>query len=275
MRIPVKAIVFDSIMVLISVVAIISMNNYLKVSDYEVVSAKLPEAFNGCSIAQVSDFHSMDPETVASKLRKINPDYIFLTGDYINDDDAGFDKIVELAQKIKDIAPSYAVSGNHDIWHASFIDLRSSLESAGVIWLDDITQEISLNGQAITVSGAGDPYSWNDEEANLNLEHSLNGLTPEADKFNILLFHRSNMLDKIGGRGYDLTFSGHLHGGQIRIPFVGGLYSPHREFFPAYSGGQYVEGDTTMIVSAGIYDLKALPRVFNPPEIVMVTLKKA
>ena len=101
-----------------------------------------------------------------------------------------------------------------------------------------------------------------------------------SDGFNVLMFHRANLLDVFKNTDFDLILSGHMHGGQFRIPGIGGVVSPKtnfmqkgRIFFPKYFGGEYSLDDTKMIVSRGIGNPTILPRVFNRPEICSITLK--
>lgn len=91
--------------------------------------------------------------------------------------------------------------------------------------------------------------------------------------YQILLFHRANMLDYFNDKAYDLILSGHMHGGQVRLPLLGGLKSPHGDWFPKYSGGRYDVESKTYIVSRGIGNAVRVPRLFNRPELVVVTLQ--
>jgi hypothetical protein len=168
----------------------------------------------------------------------------------------------------------YAISGNHDYWNSKqFNEHQNMLKKLGVKLLENTSTNIYKDNEKITIHGIADPISFDNKEAEGITKTGLSKLKI-SDGYNILLFHRANMLDLFKNEKFDLIVSGHLHGGQVRIPFVGGLKSPHGDWFPKYSGGRYDVNNNTYIVSRGIGNPFIVPRVFNRPEIVVITLKK-
>ena len=127
---------------------------------------------------------------------------------------------------------------------------------------------IRRGGQSISVYGIGDPDTWENDEAETYVKKALQK-QERIDGYQILLFHRANMLDLFNGKTFDLVLSGHMHGGEIRIPFLGGLKSPHGDWFPKYSGGRYEVNGHIYLVSRGIGNAVSVPRIFNRGEIVV------
>ena len=125
-----------------------------------------------------------------------------------------------------------------------------------------------MNQEKITVAGIGGAYTNID-----NLDDTLKKLIEGEDNYTILLAHRPDFFDEYVKSGSDLVLSGHAHGGQFRLPFVGGLYAPGQGFLPEYDSGIYTEGSTSMIVSRGIGNSAFPIRFNNRPEIILVELK--
>ena len=146
--------------------------------------------------------------------------------------------------------------------------------------MDGRAEILERGGKKISISGAPDPFSRVLGAIQENTKKSLDALEPNCD-FNILLFHRANLFDIIKDYGYDLILAGHMHGGQIRLPGIGGVLAPSsamlsktRMLFPKYTGGTVSEGNTTMIVNRGVGNTLPLPRLGNAPEVGIITLSK-
>lgn len=248
------------------------------VTNYQVHSDRLPADFDGFKILQISDFHTGSFYGGTQKLIKIareqKPDMIALTGDLIDESAKNISTVSELVDGLVQIAPIYSVTGNHDIWFDHLDQMEAMMEEKGVVLLKNKSVTMKRGHSTIHISGISDP----DEDKYLSpksfVMYTLGKLPPDIG-YNILLFHRANLFDTIKGSGYQLVLSGHMHGGQIQIPFVGGFISPQadRRLFPQYSEGKWTESDTTMIVSRGLGNNVPVPRIFNPPEVVAVTLK--
>ena len=254
-------------------------NIALEVNEYEIVSDRIPEAFTGFRIAQVSDLHNKDFGEGYGKLltllSQINPDIIVVTGDLIDSRQTDLDVALEFAWQAGKIARVYYVSGNHEARVPEYEDLKTGLVKAGVVILENQKVEITREGESITLMGIDDPsfqedYLFGDSES--VARQAIENLQNESDEYTILLSHRPELFDLYVETEMDLVFSGHAHGGQFRLPFVGGLVAPNQGFFPKYDAGQFNEENTTMIVSRGVGNSIIPIRFNNRPEIILVTL---
>ena len=254
-------------------------NKALELSSYTILSDKLPEAFNGFLIAQVSDLHNAemgkDNEKLISMLKDAAPDIIVITGDMMDSRNTKVDVALDFAEQAVKIAPCYYVTGNHEARVDEYSDLKDGLLELGVIVLEDARAEIELSDKIITLIGVDDPsfqtdYLFGDDET--IMKSKLNELTSEDDGYTVLLSHRPELFDTYVESGVDLVFSGHAHGGQFRIPFVGGVVAPNQGVFPKYDAGIYSEGDTNMVVSRGVGNSIIPFRVNNRPEVILIEL---
>ena len=254
-------------------------NTALEVNEYEIVSDRIPQGFNGFRIAQVSDLHNKDfgegYGQLLTLLSEINPDIIVVTGDLIDSRQTDLDVALEFAWQAGKIARVYYVSGNHEARVPEYEDLKIGLVKAGVVILENQKVQITREGESITLMGIDDPsfqenYLFGDSEP--VARQAIENLQNESDGYTVLLSHRPELFDLYVDTGMDLVFSGHAHGGQFRLPFVGGLVAPNQGFIPKYDAGQFTEENTTMIVSRGLGNSIIPIRVNNRPEIVVVTL---
>lgn len=255
-------------------------NIALEVNEYEIVSDRIPEAFAGFRIAQVSDLHNKDfgegYGQLLTLLSEINPEIIVVTGDLIDSRQTDLDIALEFAWQAGKIARVYFVSGNHEARVPEYEDLKIGLVKAGVVILENHKVQITREGESITIMGIDDPsfqedYLFGDSVS--VARQAIEDLQSESDGYTILLSHRPELFDVYVDTGMDLVFSGHAHGGQFRLPFIGGLVAPNQGFFPKYDAGQFTEENTTMIVSRGVGNSIIPIRFNNRPEIVLVTLR--
>ena len=255
-------------------------NTALEVNEYEVVSDRIPQDFEGFRIAQVSDLHNKDfgegYGQLLTLLSQINPDIIVVTGDLIDSRQTDLDIALEFAWQAGKIARVYYVSGNHEARIPEYEDLKIGLVKAGVVILENQKVQITREGESITLMGIDDPsfqedYLFGDSES--VARQAIEDLQNESDGYTILLSHRPELFDLYAETEMDLVFSGHAHGGQFRLPFVGGLVAPKQGFFPKYDAGLFSEGSTNMIVSRGVGNSIIPIRFNNRPEIVLVTLR--
>lgn len=251
-------------------------NTALECNTYTVESEKLPQAFDGYRIAQVSDLHNAqmgnNNEKLLDMLRQAQPDMIAITGDLIDYYDTDIDIALAFAREAVKIAPCYFVTGNHEARLAEYTDFRKALEEMGVCVLADATKMLEKEGQTIFLMGVDDPYFISKDEQGV-LRRKLQWLVDEDDPYTVLLSHRPGSFALYVESGIDLVLAGHLHGGQFRLPFVGGLFTPSTGFFPEYDAGLYTQGDTSMIVSRGIGNSIFPFRINNPPEVVLIELR--
>ena len=254
-------------------------NAALEVNEFEIVSDRIPQGFDGFRIAQVSDLHNArfgeDNVKLIELLSQTEPDIIVLTGDLIDSRNTNVEVALDFARQAVEIAPVYYVSGNHESRVTAYMDLKMGLGNAGVIVLENQKVEITRGQEHITLIGIDDPsfresYLFGDAAG--VAEQVIGDLQEASDGYTILLSHRPELFDVYVDTEMDLVFSGHAHGGQFRLPFVGGLVAPNQGFFPEYDAGQFTEEKTTMIVSRGVGNSIIPVRVNNRPEIVVVTL---
>ena len=210
----------------------------------------------------------------------LKPDAFFITGDMVSRSVKNFDTLKPLITELRETAPVYYSLGNHETDMAN-INLKLYKELIAFLkenctLLDNATAVIEKDDVKIRVSGLTiyqECYKNNGSYRNLRglsdeEIHNFLGEKPDPECVNILLAHNPNFLDAYAKYGCDLVLSGHVHGGCVRLPFIGGVLSPERKFFPKYSLGKYTEKNTTMIVTSGLGKF----RLFNPPEIVVIDL---
>ena len=255
------------ILIIIFLIYVLITNDIVVVSKYNIVSNKIPKDFDEFKIVQISDFHSnyrLINKTV-TKIKNLKPNIIVITGDLI-DSYENFENVTRLINMIKNLSPIYYVTGNHEIYYKRFSKLKKLLNKLGVIILENKNILLKQNKKHINLIGIND-ISHNKK----NIVRVINDLRKE-NKYNILLSHRPELFEKYVESKVDLVFAGHAHGGQFRIPFIGGLYSPGQGIFPKYTSGVYEKAFTKMVVNRALGDSRMSIRINNPRDIVLVTL---
>ena len=254
-------------------------NTALEMNTYTISAENLPGNFAGYRIAHISDLHNTqmgeDNEKLLQMLKDARPDMIAITGDLIDSYNTDLAIALDFAEKAMQIAPCYYVPGNHEARIGQYDRLKSSLEDLGVVVLENEGVVLEKGDETIRVWGAADPsfqtdYLMGDSKSVMELQ--LQELADEPSQFTILLSHRPELLDVYAQSGVNLVLTGHAHGGQFRLPFVGGLYAPNQGFLPEYDGGLYTQNGTTMVVSRGIGNSIIPFRFNNRPEIVVIEL---
>ena len=255
-------------------------NTALETTRIQIVSERIPTSFDGWRIAQVSDLHNgefgEENENLLMLLRAEQPDMIALTGDMVDSIHTDMDRAVSFAEEAVRIAPCYFVTGNHEArLEEQYEELERRLEAVGVTVLRDEAVNLEREGGVIQLIGLDDPrFEEQDEELEDSQTYFVEKLSAIelADGYRILLSHRPETFDAYVSQQIDLVLTGHAHGGQFRLPVVGGLIAPNQGLFPKYDAGLYVEGRTNMIVSRGLGNSVFPFRVNNRPEVVIVTL---
>lgn len=254
-------------------------NTALELNTYTISSCELPDAFDGYRIAHVSDLHNAEfgdrNQRLLEMLREAEPDMIAITGDLIDSRKTNIAVALAFAEEAVKFAPCYYVSGNHEARVSEYQDLKTGLEAAGVTVLDDAQVKIEVSGESITVIGVNDPSFHADylTSAATVMDRKLSELSSEDAGFAILLSHRPELFDTYVAHDMDLILTGHAHGGQFRLPLIGGLIAPNQGLFPKYDDGLYSEGNTNMIVSRGLGNSIIPFRFNNRPEVVLIELK--
>lgn len=271
-----KKIIFVVILVLtVAVLAdFIWSNTYIEVKKLSGSFKDLPESFDGCKIIHISDFHNewgLDYyERLADKVNDCEPDYIFVTGDSVDSLFPEVDRSLKLMERLTDICPVYLVLGNHE-YALSEEDRTAFVSGAKECGVNVLTNEcVTVTRGTDSISIVGLDNTVNDAEV----------LAQAKEDFVILLNHYPedcnyfNVSAEYAGTHIDIDFTGHAHGGLIKLPFVNGLYAPGQGLFPQYVDGAYDIGGTTLVVSRGTGNSGVTQRFSDPFEIIEYTLEK-
>lgn len=243
-----------------------SSRGVIRTTYCEVSCPGLPEAFSGLQIALVSDLHGDFLEGDALARAVAGADLIAVTGDL-------FDRWTDLSlvapcmSALCQVAPVYYVSGNHEWTVNRRREVWREMEAAGVVNLDDAWVTLERQGAALTLAGIRDPGGPADGPTPREV------LSEAPQGFLILLYHRNIHPEQWCALGADFVLSGHGHGGLVRLPFLGGIAGTNRTLFPKYDGGIYHLFQTTLAVSRGLGTTPDTPRLFNPPEVLMLILR--
>lgn len=281
-----KKLIFAIAVALAAVVALIAYivweNSSLTVTEYTHVSKNLPQGFDGFRVVQVSDLHAAefgeDNEALLDAIKGAKPDLIVITGDLFDTRHGENEIGTSFAEKAAKLAPTCFVTGNHEHSEVIFNELAETLTESMVTVLRDECITLTRGSDTITIAGIDDPRFLADPD---NPDAVTNGelisdALPEvmsaAEGYTLLLAHRPEHFELYAESGADLVLCGHAHGGQFRLPFVGGLYAPGQGILPEYTEGMHMSGGTTMIVSRGLGNSTFPFRFNNAPELVLITL---
>lgn len=255
-------------------------NNSIVISSFNYSSSEVQKDFDNFNIVQISDLHNKvfgkEQDPLLKKVKSLSPDIIVITGDLVDRRRYNLENAMYFIDKAIKIAPIYYVSGNNEAWSGRYSEIKDKLIETGVYVIDDERIEVKKNSSTINILGLSDPAfmtdSYIEETDTSKMEKHLISWS-RVGGFNILLSHRPELFDLYSSNKINLVFSGHVHGGQIRIPFIGGILAPNQGFFPKYDSGSYNSNNTTMFVSRGLGNSLFPIRIFNRPEIISVALK--
>ncbi|MFB0832505.1 metallophosphoesterase [Brevibacillus laterosporus] len=254
-------------------------NTAIQTTKININSEKIPESFDGFTIVQVSDLHNAEfgnnQSTLLNAIKAVSPDFIAVTGDLIDSNHTDVAKAMEFINGAIEIAPVYYVTGNHEARSDQYAKLKQQILEAGVIMLEDEGTTIKREGASIRLFGLNDPnFTATDDayESVAMVDTKLKARLSKNNEYTILLSHRPELFDIYAENSIDLVLSGHAHGGQVRLPFIGGLVAPNQGFFPKYSEGVHEKEQTKMIVSRGLGNSIIPVRINNRPELVVITL---
>lgn len=242
---------------------------------YEIFSERLPDEFDGLTIAHVSDLHNCDMGTVLiSALAEIGPDIIAITGDmiHIEGQSAAAEKF---AMGAVQIAPTYYVPGNHEQVLACYGEFKDFLRDTGVHVLENTYETVTRGEKKIALLGMNDPtfFAGKKPEFVAKLTRTCAEIEDAGINYTVLLSHRPELFEQYVAAGIDLSLCGHTHGGHVRVPLIGAIYAPGQGLFPKYSDGRYESDGKCMIISKGLGKSSWVPRIFNPPELVVEKLR--
>lgn len=272
MKKPKKRFVILTIVVVLLIPFFIWQNNALTESTYYYDVSGIDPKLARMKIAQVSDLHNKkfgkEQKTLLKKLENYQPDVIFVTGDVVDANHTNIEVAMDFLRGAVEIAPVYFVVGNHEMWLDTQVlaNLREQMEAVGVYYMDNECLSIPYGETTYNLMGLDVDNLYGNR-----LDQCLE--SENKEKLTILLAHEPQYFQRYCDLNMDLVFSGHAHGGQVRLPFIGGLVAPDQGFFPKYTEGTYIENATTMVVSRGLGNSIIPVRVFNFPEIVYVELK--
>jgi len=268
-----------AIFLIVFIIRLYIDNNVFEVSYIDFMDEEIPSSFSGSKILQISDLHNKtygdENVVLLNAIEEISPDYIFLTGDMVSSRDTEFSNFYSLASEIGKLYDCYYIPGNHelDFSNDSLKEFYKTLEEYKITVLDNEMVELIKDGEKINLYGMWyNPKYYIKEDFKLDIMEKIMNKA-EKDSFNILLTHNPDDFEVYADWGADLIFSGHVHGGMIRLPYVGGVISPNRTLFPKYDAGMYEHKDSNLIVSRGLSRGATGIRVFNQPELVVVNLK--
>lgn len=261
-------------------------NESLTVSRYSVSLRSLPGAFDGCRIVQLSDLHNKrfgkKQARLLERVRACRPDYIVLTGDLADKRRTHGERFLpakELCEGLCRIAPVIAVMGNHETEKGRVGVMTAMLHDCGAAVLNDEITVLRRSGQTLPVIGLSDiavsEERFGQKQGSATHLAVLSALYDEAGNgCAVTLSHRPHILSAYRDAEVPLVLSGHAHGGQVRLPGIGGLFAPEQGIFPRYTAGVHQRGNTTLIISRGLGNSLFPFRVFNRPEIVEIKLLK-
>ena len=262
-------------------VFVVYSNFKIEATEYTIESSLLPKSFDGFKIVQISDLHNTEfgknNKNLINVIKEEKPDAVFVTGDTIDGFYTNIQIPIDLFKEILKICDIYLVVGNHEIRSDTnlYFDFLDALTEMGVVVLKDDTTYIERNGEKIQIIGLNDASNYKavyNDNYNKQIVETINNLD-DKECFSVLLSHHPELFDDYAKTNVDLVFSGHAHGGQIRLPFIGGVIAPEQGLFPEYTEGVFTQNNTKMVVNRGLGNSIIPVRINNSPEIVVVTLK--
>ncbi|MCR4717516.1 MAG: metallophosphoesterase [Lachnospiraceae bacterium] len=259
------------------------------VDRYEFKTKKLPASFDGAKFLYLVDLHNCHYGRYNNKLKasieKEDPDYVLIGGDFLSKNDDSYDSAIDLLTWLASRYPVYFANGNHEskmkLYPEEYDNIYQEFYhmsvKAGVKHLSNVIAYIKRGDDVIALDGLEVSLDHYGRVNRVELENKdiINAIGKRNPKhMHIMLAHSPNYLKAYSEWGADLVLSGHNHGGIARIPGVCGVLSTEAVLFPKYTKGFYSMNDTKMLVSAGIGGHTIKARFFNPPEILMITMKK-
>ena len=255
----------------------------LDLSNYVLSSPKLTAPIR---VVQLTDLHNSEfgenNERLVRMVQKQSPDLIFMTGDMLNGREDETEIAVSLVRRLIEVAPVYFSYGNHEVTHERTFarDLTALFEEAGATVLNRTYEDVTVNGQTIRLGGIygyclPEKYYYSGEAKRWECEYLKE--FQDTESYTLLLAHLPTCWirnDNLDIWQIDCVVSGHEHGGQIRLPLIGGLYAPDQGFFSGRSSGIYAsqDGERAMVLSRGLGSGVGVPRFNNVPEIGVVDI---
>lgn len=276
------------IVFILFIIMICLRSNYehkcITTSKYEVISNRSFKDKDSFSLVVLSDLHNNNfannHKKLINEINKLSPDYIIIAGDMIikrKDSMSGI--VVEL---IQELSRNYKVIygfGNHEQYAklnktSNFENFQNKLIESGVIFLDNKTKSLEIRNNIINITGLNLDLNYYYNNSNLTSDKiDLIVGKPQENAYNILIAHNPKYFNQYIEWGADLILSGHLHGGIVRLPLLGGIIAPKFKLFPEYTQGQFCKDNKSMVVSRGLGAHTIKLRIFNKPEIINIIIK--
>lgn len=247
-------------------------NHHLTVSKYVYRDERIRDGLTGFRIVQISDLHNatfgFDNKKLIDQIGQQSPDILVITGDIVDSNHTNIKTAITFARKCVEVCPTYYVTGNHEYWlsEKELQDLYQGLDEAGVVILNNSTVTVNKGSETFTLLGLDDKHL-----SDMTLRNLMEEVP--AEQVTVVLAHEPQYIQEYSRGGADLVLSGHAHGGQFILPFLGPVVAPDQGFFPQYTEGEHLSGKTHMIISRGLGNSVIPVRIFNAPEIVVVELQ--
>ena len=251
---------------------------HYKISFYQETSRKVS---GNIRIAVISDIHNREygknNEALISDLRALKPDLILFAGDMVIVEKEDYQAVLNLVSESAGIAPCYGILGNHEserIYYRDDKDLTAKFENAGLKLLRNAMEEVRIGRDTVQLIGVeGTPYGFEEYGGRAFMDKT----DIDPSEYCILMAHIPILFEtQLSAYGFDLGIAGHVHGGIVNLPFLGGLFSHEEGLFPDFTAGRYaLSNRQTLIISAGLGDSKRLPpRINNVPELVVIDINR-
>lgn len=262
-------------------VVIIDGNSHLTISEHELIFPDLPDAFDGFRFVQISDLHNAsfgkDQKKLLTLIDSLDVSAVLITGDLMDrrrtETDVDMLPALTLLKELSARFPTIRVDGNHETIGKAAPRFRFLADRTGAQNITGRAITLHKNGDRLVLVGVPDiAFFEYDEDAWRQMMREL--YTPHDREFCIALSHRPQYFEDYTKIGFPLVLCGHAHGGQVRLPLVGGLFAPEQGVLPKFTAGLHQDGDTTMLVSRGLGNSGFPIRFGNRPELIAVTLKK-
>lgn len=282
--------IFFAIVIIGLLVFLYAEDKWITITDYCYNDRRIPEAFDGIKILHVSDLQSAyfgrNQKSLIRMAEKTNPDIIFFTGDLVDRNRTNLKASMSAIKQLQKIAPVYFVTGNHELAIEDKLDdFYEEMENEGIVILSDDVTRITSGEQSLYIAGVSDETLC---QCKLGKRRSDTAINPEpllkkislitekipGNEFLILLSHEPQFFKQYVNEKIGLVFTGHAHGGQIRLPFTDGLFAPGQGILPKMTSGMRTKNKTTMIISRGLGNSVFPFRLFNRPELVTVVLSR-
>lgn len=282
-------VIFIIIISLVAVLLAIAVYSTvaLRTTEIEVESDRLPDGFDGCKIVHISDLHNSsfgkDNLRLIRRIKKCNPDFVLVTGDFVggvsfeHPEKGAFHKLCLALAPI----PVYVSLGNHELRlqykHPDLLQKqRDDIAAAGVVLLDNSSCALTRGGARINLYGLSVNGERHRGKRPFEIPRGIfsGALKPAENEYNILMAHIPQFFPEYADAGFDLVLSGHIHGGVVRLPFIGGVFSPSRRLFPKYCYGFCRLKKSVMFITAGLGSALIPLRFLCRPEVVRIVLKK-